>query len=1028
MNFKTILYTFMLMLTPALLHGMAQPPQPVQSIANDAKARVTEAIQKNDFAAAQKVINELQITHQSVRAPGPASVLADMVKQLQVILQQAMANYQQLNQPIAPAPQPALVLPAPKFNPQAGMLPKPQPAPSTPAPMAYPQAGILPTPQPMPGVIPAPKFNPQAGMLPKPQAAPSAPAPVVYPQAGRLPAYQPVPVSYSQQPAQSPTAQLMPGVVPGRLPILQPASPNTPATPQIMPGQQLQGQPTPVGYPQAGRLPTPAAPVVNPPQQAPSLRGQPVVPAHVLATMAKNKPALYPAMAYLGQYMQSPAPSAPANIAAGQLQVPAANEIPTSIENLSEMEAKTAIIKALLHGIEQGIRAGNTFNAIAAKNCWLQHVMQEWGAGAAYQKYVEDTIIKGVKSRYGSLDTSNQNTVNAFIRASASDPLFAAAYIFTLDKAAFPTVANTIKSYQVFNPLQNQIDQFIKDQEYEKAISYAYLFKDLSSIYRENRSPQQNTAGNPFLLDTLTMAPDTFKNIDEQLKGLLRVNDNTKIREMINNLYAEKKYITASYVWMISSAYNVVYSQIPAATSANQPAASEITDSAPFNIAFDQWYSSCNAALQNSAVKPLSFDAFKQAMNIFINKTKARFANANKWFNTDNLNTNIPEGNIPYVERVHIPKGSIVGFHADIHGNVQALNSYLRALADKGYLDKQNQFKIADPNFYLIFLGDYVDRGIFGVEVLYTLMRLKLTNPDRVFLARGNHEDADFQNVLPNGLLTREVATKFGVQIENELAKLLPSLYNCLPVALYTQVGNAAKKEYILCCHGGWDVGYDPVPFLTANKTYHAFDTLHYKDILDQLPGDIRTTLQSFANRYPRGAGKYTQNPKITDITSLDFLWNDFYYEDETTVAEFMDGRGLQMGQPLIQALRSLTAHNGINIQAIFRAHQHSGLSRAPMWMRAMVDNKVTKLWPLARSADPALWLGMVITFLVSPNEGYPNTFDSWGELHVGDDFVSSSMETFQNNKNVGIKTEVPTPSPSSRSLFPMSFGSSEQL
>jgi protein phosphatase len=64
----------------------------------------------------------------------------------------------------------------------------------------------------------------------------------------------------------------------------------------------------------------------------------------------------------------------------------------------------------------------------------------------------------------------------------------------------------------------------------------------------------------------------------------------------------------------------------------------------------------------------------------------------------------------------------------DIHGDYSSLNKVLALSHEKC------------SDCVVIFLGDYVDRGTEQLEVLLKLMELKLQEPERFILLRGNHE------------------------------------------------------------------------------------------------------------------------------------------------------------------------------------------------------------------------------------------------------------------------------------------------
>ncbi|KAG5394523.1 hypothetical protein BRARA_F02841 [Brassica rapa] len=126
----------------------------------------------------------------------------------------------------------------------------------------------------------------------------------------------------------------------------------------------------------------------------------------------------------------------------------------------------------------------------------------------------------------------------------------------------------------------------------------------------------------------------------------------------------------------------------------------------------------------------------------------------------------------PNLLELHAP----IRICGDIHGQYQDL---LRLFEYGGY----------PPSANFLFLGDYVDRGKQSLETICLLLAYKIRYPSKIYLLRGNHEDAKINRIYG---FYDECKRRFNVR----LWKIFTDCFNCLPVA-------ALIDDKILCMHGG---------------------------------------------------------------------------------------------------------------------------------------------------------------------------------------------------------------------------------
>ncbi len=94
------------------------------------------------------------------------------------------------------------------------------------------------------------------------------------------------------------------------------------------------------------------------------------------------------------------------------------------------------------------------------------------------------------------------------------------------------------------------------------------------------------------------------------------------------------------------------------------------------------------------------------------------------------------------------------------------------------------------PQARLLFLGDYVDRGLFSIEVCVFLLSLKLSNPEDVVLLRGNHES---RAMTTHFTFRNDVLRQYG---DESIYEKFMECFDCLPVS-------CVVNEDYLCMHGG---------------------------------------------------------------------------------------------------------------------------------------------------------------------------------------------------------------------------------
>ena len=294
-----------------------------------------------------------------------------------------------------------------------------------------------------------------------------------------------------------------------------------------------------------------------------------------------------------------------------------------------------------------------------------------------------------------------------------------------------------------------------------------------------------------------------------------------------------------------------------------------------------------------------------------------------------------------FVEKVIIPKSDRLLIIGDIHCSVTSMLNILSFWYEQKWIS--NDFTLA-PQLHLIFLGDIIDRGAYGTELITLMFLLKHANRDRVFAINGNHETcATFHEY---GMHT-EIAKKFGSE---SLAFLLQhmSFLQYQPSTIIVEYGN----DRFQFSHGAFS------PNLKDQAN------------IDQLLQSDKTLL--FV-RY------YSQNCKTLQKGDMDQQkWGDFIGTEADTTS--LRGKNVKTfgWRSTLNYLKKL------NITCIISGHQD--LSNFTMLLSPFCSKKAKEFDPNYKT-------------LYRPQDYGKKTFPSVVSYEPGKDFIAVNTSTALDSK-----------------------------
>lgn len=262
-----------------------------------------------------------------------------------------------------------------------------------------------------------------------------------------------------------------------------------------------------------------------------------------------------------------------------------------------------------------------------------------------------------------------------------------------------------------------------------------------------------------------------------------------------------------------------------------------------------------------------------------------------------------------FIYQIKLEPGEKLIIFGDFHGSLHTFIRHLFRLYLLGVINLEN-YQISD-DYRIVFLGDVVDRGNYGLDIIYLISKIMMVNNNneklKCIFNRGNHEEREL--IKHYGFIQEINGKKINEgNVRETTRNFIIGLFELCSSAVVFHY-NTSKYW---CCHGGIPVEYK------LSKKIFKIPTLE--------DGDVN-----------RNYVFYIDNLDI----SLQIRWNDFisYRGIEPSL------RGPGMYQVGTEYLENFMMVNGIDF--ILRGHQdsmyNSTILCASKKIKKNIDNSLTK-------------------------------------------------------------------------------------